>query len=83
MPALNVDFSDEEMAALRAEAHERGITLKALLKQSATAEISHQRALREGAQVFREFISAHQAEFDQAFPDEVPGSGRHPSGSAA
>lgn len=58
MAALNVDFSDAELDALRDAARERGMTLKAFVKSSTTDAIAHQRSLKKGA-----------AEFQRVFAD--------------
>ncbi|MDT0310248.1 hypothetical protein RM780_25320 [Streptomyces sp. DSM 44917] len=78
MPALNVEFSEAELEALRAIATERGVTLKALVREATTADIERHRALKEGAQVFRTFFERHAEEFAAAFPDDeqqLPGTG--------
>ena len=49
MAALNVDFDDTELEALREAAREQGMTLKAFVKASTKDAIAHQRALRAGA----------------------------------
>ncbi|WP_326594594.1 hypothetical protein [Streptomyces sp. NBC_01803] len=70
MPALNVEFSEAELEALRAIATERGVTLKALVREATTADIERHRALKEGADVFRRFFTEHADEFAAAFPDD-------------
>ena len=70
MPALNVEFSDGELEALRAIAAERGVTLKALVREATTADIERHRALKEGAQVFRRVFDQSADEFAVAFPDD-------------
>ncbi|MFB7900562.1 hypothetical protein ACFC1B_30125 [Streptomyces xiamenensis] len=74
MPALNVDFTEDELADLRAIARERGLSLKALVREAAAADIERHRALKEGAAVFRTVFARHADEFAAAFPDdELPG----------
>lgn len=72
MPALNVEFSDAELEELRAIAAERGVTLKALVRDATAADIQRHRALKEGAEVFRRFFHDHADEFAAAFPDDEP-----------
>ncbi|SOD67010.1 hypothetical protein SAMN06297387_12832 [Streptomyces zhaozhouensis] len=72
MPALNVEFTETELEALRAIATERGVTLKALVREATTADIERHRALKEGADVFRRFFNQHEEEFAAAFPDDEP-----------
>lgn len=77
MPALNVEFSERELADLRQIAKERGTSMKALVREAAAADIARHRALREGAEVFRHFFVAHAAEFAAVFPDdEAPAKNR-------
>ncbi|MFF1691714.1 hypothetical protein [Streptomyces sp. NPDC058254] len=52
MPALNVEFSEEELDELRELAREQGVTLKALVRASTADQIARHRALKEGAEVF-------------------------------
>lgn len=70
MPALNVEFTETELDALRAIATERGVTLKALVREATAADIERHRALKEGAQVFRALFERHAEEFATAFPDD-------------
>ncbi|MFF9038096.1 hypothetical protein ACF090_21800 [Streptomyces sp. NPDC014892] len=72
MPALNVEFSDRELEDLRQMARERGTSMKALVREAAAAGIVRHRALKEGAEAFREFFTAHADEFAAAFPDDEP-----------
>jgi uncharacterized protein (DUF1778 family) len=78
MPALNITFTDEELEAVRAAAAAEGKSLKQYL---------HDLALREQQRaVFVRYAAAfgeqHRAEFDEAFPDEVPPASAH-RGAAA
>jgi hypothetical protein len=72
MAALNVPFSDDELADLRAIARERGTSMTALIKEATANDIANYRALKEGAAVFREHFAASASEFAAAFPDEEP-----------
>ncbi|MEU8588880.1 hypothetical protein AB0C59_18055 [Streptomyces sp. NPDC048664] len=72
MPALNVEFSDRELEDLRQIAKERGTSMKALVREAAAADIARHRALKEGAETFRQFFAAHAAEFAAAFPEDEP-----------
>ncbi|GGO99025.1 hypothetical protein [Wenjunlia tyrosinilytica] len=74
MPALNIEFSDGELEDLRAIANQRGMTLKAVVREAAAADIARHRALQEGAEVFRRFFKDSAAAFAEAFPDDEPGS---------
>ncbi|KOV52051.1 hypothetical protein ADL00_38465 [Streptomyces sp. AS58] len=53
MGALNVEFSDTELEALRAVASEQGMTLKAFVKASTADAIARQRALKAAAAEFQ------------------------------
>jgi hypothetical protein len=72
MPALNVEFSDRELEDLRQMARERGTSMKALVRAAAAADIVRHRALKEGAETFRQFFTDHADEFAAAFPDDEP-----------
>ncbi|MEU6242020.1 hypothetical protein [Streptomyces sp. NPDC047024] len=72
MPALNVEFSERELADLRQIAKERGTSMKALVREAVAADIARHRALQEGAETFRSFFAAHAGEFAAAFPDDEP-----------
>lgn len=77
MPALNVEFSERELADLRQIAKERGTSMKALVREAAAADIARHRALKEGAETFRAFFTAHAEEFAAAFAEDeaVPARG--------
>ncbi|HEX5568500.1 MAG TPA: hypothetical protein VFY14_16510 [Streptomyces sp.] len=74
MSALNVDFSDQELQDLREIAKERGMTMKALVREATAADIARHRALKEAAEVFRRFFSdpATAQAFAEAFPADEP-----------
>ncbi|WP_037569017.1 hypothetical protein [Phaeacidiphilus oryzae] len=72
MPALNIEFSEEEMAQLRQEAEARAVSLKTLVREAVAGDLAHRRALAEGAEAFRRFVGEHAGAFDEAFPDSVP-----------
>lgn len=72
MPALNVEFSETELEELRAIAAERGVTLKALVRDATSSDIQRHRALKEGAEVFRRYFTSAADEFAAAFPDDEP-----------
>lgn len=57
MPALNVEFSDQELEDLRALAQERGTTMKAVVREATADKITQHRALREAAEVFQSAFS--------------------------
>lgn len=69
MPALNVEFSDEELAELRAIAQERGVPMKAFVRASTGDAIAHHRALREGSEMFRSVFA------DPALADAIAAAG--------
>ncbi|MER5971702.1 hypothetical protein ACFYYR_15205 [Streptomyces sp. NPDC001922] len=81
MPALNIDFSDEELSELREAAKERGVTLKALVREAVTDDLAQRRAMAEASQVFRSFVRENADAFDAAFPDDAPAERRNRSGS--
>ncbi|HCA84687.1 MAG TPA: hypothetical protein DEQ61_03805 [Streptomyces sp.] len=72
MPALNIDFSDEELSQLREAARERGVTLKTLVREAVTDDLAQRRAMAEATQIFRSFVVDNADAFDAAFPDDAP-----------
>ncbi|MFE5948682.1 hypothetical protein [Streptomyces sp. NPDC056480] len=79
MPSLNVSFTDEELEEVRAAAAAEGKSLK---------QYVHDLPLRERQR--RQFVryalswgETHRAEFDEAFPDEVPPATRERGADAA
>lgn len=85
MPALNVEFSDDELAALRAAAQDSGKTLKAYVREVVDGNLADRRARARAAEVFRSFVDQNAAAFDEAFPDDAPvrhGEGRSGRGAA-
>lgn len=69
MPALNVEFSDQELEELRTLAQERGTTMKAVVREATSDKITRHRALREGAAVFA------SAFHDRRLADAIAGGG--------
>ncbi|MFJ9870981.1 hypothetical protein [Streptomyces sp. NPDC101165] len=79
MPSLNVSFSDEEMEGVRAAAAAEGSGLKQYLHDLGVREMRGKRFIA-GATAWADRL---RAEFDEAFPDEVPPSERGDGGVAA
>lgn len=77
MSALNVEFSDEELDALREIAREAGMPMKEFVRASTADAIARHRALREGAEVFRQvFADPRLADaIEAAGLDDGPRSG--------
>lgn len=77
MSALNVEFSDEELATLREIAREAGMPMKAFVRASTTDAIARHQALREGAEVFRRVFADPQLAdaIEAAGLDDGPKSG--------
>ncbi|MFM9368649.1 hypothetical protein [Streptomyces sp. Da 82-17] len=69
MPALNVEFSDQELEELRALAQERGLTMKAVVREATADKITLHRALREAAGVF------HTTFHDRALAEAIAAAG--------
>ncbi|UGQ11906.1 hypothetical protein LO772_34975 [Yinghuangia sp. ASG 101] len=85
MPALNVEFSDDELAALRAAAQDSGKTLKAYVREVVDGNLADRRAQARAAEAFRAFVADNATAFDEAFPDDAPGrsgDGRTSRGAA-
>ncbi|NBE54843.1 hypothetical protein [Streptomyces boluensis] len=67
MPALNVEFSHQELDELRTLAQERCLTMKAVVREATADKFTRHRALHEGAEMFR-----------STFRDPAPRSRRAP-----
>ncbi|WP_371673616.1 hypothetical protein OG985_41670 [Streptomyces sp. NBC_00289] len=78
MPSLNVSFTDEELQGVRAAAAAEGKSLKQYLHDLGVREMQR-RQFVAGAAGWADRL---RAEFDDAFPDEVPPA-RRGGGSAA
>ncbi|WP_405592211.1 hypothetical protein [Streptomyces sp. NBC_01190] len=79
MPALNINFSDEELAAVRAAAAAEGKSLKQYVHDLPLRERQRALFVRYAAA----FGDQHRAEFDEAFPDEVPPAAAGAGGAEA
>ncbi|WP_129291826.1 hypothetical protein [Streptomyces lydicus] len=78
MSALNVDFSDEDLQALREIAKECGVSMKDLVRSAASDTIARHRALKAGAQEFQRVF--HDPDLSAAIAaagiDDGPATGR-------
>lgn len=79
MPSLNVTFTDEEMEGVRAAASAEGKSLKQYMHDLGVREM-HRKRFVAGATSWADKL---HAEFDEAFPDEVPPSQRGDGVAAA
>jgi hypothetical protein len=79
MPSLNVSFTDEELAGVRAAAAAEGKSLKQYLHDLGVREMQRKEFIT-GASAWAERL---RDEFDDAFPDEVPPSQRSNGAAAA
>jgi hypothetical protein len=70
MPSLNVPFTDEEMEGVRAAAAAEGKSLKQYLHDLGVREM-HRKRFVVGATAWADKL---RAEFDEAFPEEIPPS---------
>ncbi|MCD0485484.1 hypothetical protein [Streptacidiphilus sp. ASG 303] len=68
MPSLNITFTDEELASVRAAAAAEGKSLKQYVHDLPLREQQRLQFVRYAAA----WGDAHRAEFDEAFPDEAP-----------
>ncbi|WAZ19190.1 hypothetical protein STRCI_000224 [Streptomyces cinnabarinus] len=78
MPSLNVSFTDEELEGVRAAAAAEGKSLKQYLHDLGVREMQRKQFVA-GAAAWADRL---RAEFDTAFPDEMP-PGRRGKGAAA
>ncbi|MGW1195575.1 hypothetical protein ACWD4B_06885 [Streptomyces sp. NPDC002536] len=73
MPSLNVTFTDDELEAVRAAAAAEGKSLKQYIHDLSVREYQRRQFVRHAV----DWGLEHRAEFDEAFPDEIPpGQGR-------
>jgi hypothetical protein len=79
MPSLNVSFTDEELEGVRAAAAAEGKSLKQYLHDLGVREM-HRKRFVAGAGAWADRL---RAEFDEAFPDEVPPTERAGGNGAA
>ncbi|MBQ0855093.1 MULTISPECIES: hypothetical protein [Streptomyces] len=79
MPSLNITYSDEEMQELRAAAAAAGTSLKQYVHDLSLRERQRQQFVRYAVS----WGELQRAEFDEAFPDEIPPAGRHQGAEAA
>ncbi|OQR62029.1 hypothetical protein B6E66_21605 [Streptomyces maremycinicus] len=79
MPSLNVPFTEEEMEGVRAAAAAEGKSLKQYLHDLGVREMQRKRFVAGAAS----WADKLHAEFDEAFPDEVPVSQRGQGADAA
>lgn len=79
MPSLNISYSDEEMEELRSAAAAAGTSLKQYVHDLSLRERQRQQFVRYAAS----WGDQHRAEFDEAFPDEVPPTGSSRGAEAA
>jgi hypothetical protein len=79
MPALNVQFSEDELEGVRAAAAAEGKSVKQYLHDLAVREDPRQRFTAFAVQ----WGQQHRSEFDEAFPDEAPPADRAATGAQA
>lgn len=79
MPSLNVTFTDEELQEVRAAAAAEGKSLKQYVHDLPLRERQRRQFLRYAVS----WGETHQAEFDDAFPEELPPTSRERGMNAA
>lgn len=67
MPALNIEYTEDELAAVRASAAADGKTVKQYVKDASIREQQRRAFVTAAAR----FWNDHVEEFDAAFPDEA------------
>ncbi|GGR11490.1 hypothetical protein ACH4U6_30365 [Streptomyces netropsis] len=70
MPALNVEFTEQELADIREAAAADGKSIKAYVHDLSVREQQRRRFVERAAKFWNE----NMAEFDAAFPEEAPPS---------
>ncbi|WP_327687286.1 hypothetical protein [Streptomyces sp. NBC_00467] len=69
MAALNVEFDDDELEAIRQAARDAGMTMKAFVRRSTAEVLEHSRALKEGAAELQRVFN------DQGLADAITAAG--------
>ncbi|WP_413098189.1 hypothetical protein [Streptomyces sp. Inha503] len=70
MAELRVEFSDQELRALEAAARDAGVPTEEYVRDASLRERTRRTFLATAVAFYDENV----AEFDQAFPEEAPGT---------
>ncbi|KJK58037.1 hypothetical protein [Saccharothrix sp. ST-888] len=71
MPALNIEYTEPELAAIREAAAADGKSVKAYVHDLSVREQQRRSFVRHAVA----FWNAHVEEFDAAFPEDAPDTG--------
>ncbi|MFB4197110.1 MULTISPECIES: hypothetical protein [Streptomyces] len=69
MPGITIEFTEEELAELRAEAKERGVAIKRLAHDILTEDVVRRRLKQRFVEGAVKYAREYKAEFEQEFPE--------------
>ncbi|WP_155055237.1 hypothetical protein [Streptomyces blattellae] len=68
MPGITVEFTEEELAELRAEAKEQGLSIKRLAHDILTEDVVRRRQKQRFVEGATRYAREIMADFDERFP---------------
>lgn len=68
MPGITIEFTEEELAELRAEAKEQGVAIKRLAHNILTEDVVRRRQKQRFVEGAVKYALQFKAEFDETFP---------------
>ncbi|MFE0689978.1 hypothetical protein ACFV0Z_17750 [Streptomyces xiamenensis] len=69
MPVITIEFTEEELAELRAEAKERGVAIKRLAHDILAEDVVRRRLKERFVEGAVKYALEYKAEFGQEFPE--------------
>ncbi|KOT48931.1 MULTISPECIES: hypothetical protein [Streptomyces] len=69
MPGITIEFTEEELAELRAEAKEQGVAIKRLAHGILTESVVRRRQKQRFVEGATKKALEYKAEFEQVFPE--------------
>ena len=67
-PGITIEFTEQELAELRAEAREKGVAIKRLAHDILTEDVVRRRQKQRFVEGAVKFALAYKAEFEREFP---------------
>ncbi|GAB3009532.1 hypothetical protein GCM10023080_089680 [Streptomyces pseudoechinosporeus] len=68
MPGITIDFTEEELAELRAEAKEQGVAIKRLAHDILTEDVVRRRQKQRFVEGASKYAQEIMADFEERFP---------------
>ena len=69
MPGITIEFTEQELAELRAEAKEKGVAIKRLAHDILTEDVVRRRQKQRFVEGAVRFAMGYKAEFEREFPE--------------